>query len=200
MLFETPRLTLRPYDPDSDNDVADTYAMYADPEVVRYLSGQVCPELETQRNRLRERRTFYATLNNGTGVWAMVSRATGRVVGTALLKQLPSSTPEFEHGTSTSHAFAASSSLADLTDDFEIGWHLARAHWGNGFATEAARPLLHYGFTTLKLDTIYAVVNPANAASIRVTQRLGMTPLGRTRKYYNAEVELFRLVRSVQPQ
>jgi RimJ/RimL family protein N-acetyltransferase len=80
MLFETPRLILRPYDPDDDNDVADAYAMYADPEVVRYLSGQVCPDLETQRSRLRERRAFYATLNNGTGVWAIVPRATGRIV------------------------------------------------------------------------------------------------------------------------
>lgn len=199
MVFETPRLTLRPYDPDADDDVSDAYAMYADPEVVRYLSGQVVPDVETQRNRLRDRRDFYATLNNGTGVWAIVPRATGRVVGTALLKQLPRSTPEFEHGTSTSSTFVASTNPADLTDDYEVGWHLARAHWGHGYATEAARALLAYGFTTLHLDTIYAVVNPANAPSIRVTQRLGMTPLGPTRKYYNAEVQLFHLPRPATP-
>ena len=195
MRFETPRLTLRPYDPDFDNDVADAYAMYADPEVVRYLSGQVVPDPETQRARLRERRAFYATLNNGTGVWAIVPRATGRVVGTALLKQLPRSTAEFERGTDASHPFTSSTNPADLTDDYEVGWHLARAHWGHGYATEAARALVDYGFGVLNLETIFAVVNPANAASIRVTQRLGMTPLGRTRKYYNAEVELFRLPR-----
>jgi RimJ/RimL family protein N-acetyltransferase len=198
MLFETPRLILRPYDPDDDNDVADAYAIYADPEVVRYLSGQVVPDVETQRSRLRERRAFYAELNNRTGVWAIVPRATRRVVGTVLLKQLPRSTPEFEHGTSASRAFVGSINPADLTDDYEVGWHLARAHWGNGYATEAARALLDYGFADLKLDTIYAVVNPANAASIRITQRLGMTPLGRTRKYYNAEVELFRADRPSQ--
>jgi RimJ/RimL family protein N-acetyltransferase len=195
MLFETPRLTLRPYDPDSANDVADAYAMYADPEVVRYLSGQVVPDAEEQRRRLRDRVAFYATLNNGTNLWAIVPRATGRVVGTALLKQLPCSTPQFEHGDGTSHAFTATTNPADLTDDYEVGWHLARAHWGHGYATEAARALVAYGFGDLKLDTIHAVVNPANAASIRVTRRLGMTPLGRTRKYYNAEVELFRLLR-----
>jgi RimJ/RimL family protein N-acetyltransferase len=169
--------------------------MYADPEVVRYLSGQVCPDFETQRSRLRERRAFYAELNNGTGAWAIASRDTGRVVGTAMLKQLPRSTPEFERSTDVSHPFVPSTNPADLTDDYEVGWHVARAHWGHGYATEAARALLHYGFTTLERDTIYAVVNPANAASIRVTQRLGMTPVGRTRKYYNAAVEFFRLLR-----
>jgi RimJ/RimL family protein N-acetyltransferase len=40
---------------------------------------------------------------------------------------------------------------------------------------------------------LYAVVKPANQASIRVTQRLGMTPIGRTNKYYGAELELFKL-------
>ena len=197
MLFDTDRLILRPYDADDDNDVADAFAMYADPEVVRYIGGQVCPDLEAQRNHLRDRRAYYAALNKGTGVWAIVGRATGHVVGTALLKQLPRSTPEFELGTTDPKTPAASTSPPDLTDDYEVGWHLARAHWGHGYATEAARALLAYGFADLNLATIYAVVNPANAPSIRVAQRLGMTPLGRTRKYYNAEVECFRLSRPV---
>jgi RimJ/RimL family protein N-acetyltransferase len=192
MLFETPRLILRPYDPDDDNDVADAYAMYADPEVVRYLSGQVVPDLETQRARLRDRRDFYSALNNRTGVWAIAARETGRVVGTVMLKQLPRSAPDFVTGNDASRPFLPATSAADLTDDYEVGWHLAQAHWGKGYATEAARALLRFGFDDLRLGAIYAVVNPANAASIRVTQRLGMTPLGRTRKYYNAEVELFR--------
>lgn len=192
MVFATDRLILRPFDPDDENDVADSYAMYSDPEVVSYLSGQVVLNIDDQRSRLRDRVAFYARLNNGTNLWAIVPRATGRVVGTVLLKQLPRSTSEFEHGTSISHAFLGSTNPADLTDDYEVGWHLARAHWGYGYATEAARTLVDYGFTDLHLETIYAVVNPANAASIRVTQRLGMAPLGRTRKYYDAEVELFQ--------
>jgi RimJ/RimL family protein N-acetyltransferase len=192
MPYETPRLILRPYDPDDDNDVADAYAMYADPEVVRYLSGQVVPDLETQRARLRDRRDFYSALNNRTGTWAIAARDTGRVVGTVMLKQLPRSAPDFVTGNDPSRPFLPATSAADLTDDYEVGWHLARAHWGKGYATEAARAMLQYGFDELKLDAIYAVVNPANAASIRVARRLGMIPLGRTRKYYNAEVELFR--------
>lgn len=192
MRLETERLIIRPYDPGNTNDVADAYAMYTDPEVVRYLSGQIVPDLETQRARLRDRRDFYTALNNRSGMWAIAARDTGRVVGTVMLKQLPRSAPDFVTGNDASRPFLPATSAADLTDDYEVGWHLARAHWGKGYATEAARAVMNFGFHELKLDAIYAVVNPANAASIRVTQRLGMAPLGRTRKYYNAEVELFR--------
>jgi RimJ/RimL family protein N-acetyltransferase len=127
MRFETPRLILRPYDPDDDNDVADACAMYADPEVVRYLSGQVVPDFETQRARLRDRRDFYAALNNRTGTWAIAARNTGRVVGTVMLKQLPRSAPDFVIGDDASRPFLPTTRAADLTDDYEVGWHLARA-------------------------------------------------------------------------
>ncbi|HEY7089685.1 MAG TPA: GNAT family N-acetyltransferase [Tepidisphaeraceae bacterium] len=193
MNLQTDRLLLRPYDPDDDDDVAAAYAMYSDPDVVRYLSGIVVPDFETQRERLRERNAFYATLNNQTGSWAMAERASNRVVGTGLLKQLPRSVPEFIAGIGPSIGFQPTTNPADLTDDYEVGWHLARAHWGHGYATEAARALLDYGFTRLSLPVICAVVNPANVNSIRVTRRLGMSPIGRTRKYYNAEVELFQV-------
>jgi RimJ/RimL family protein N-acetyltransferase len=196
MLLETPRLIIRPFDPDDTNDVADAYAMYSDPEVVRYLSGQVVPDPETQRERLRERRNFYAALNNRTGAWAIANKDDGRIVGTVLLKQLPRSSPDFISGNAPSQPFVPAQSPADLSDDYEVGWHLARAHWGRGYAAEAARAALDYGFADLDLDAIHAVVNPANAASLRVARRLGMTPLGRTRRYYNAEVELFRIDRA----
>jgi RimJ/RimL family protein N-acetyltransferase len=125
----------------------------------------------------------------------MADRGTGRVVGSVMLKQLPRSAPDFVAGDAPSQPFVQPTRAADLTDDYEVGWHLARAHWGNGYATEAARAVVDWGFDELKLDVIHAVVNPANAASIRVARRLGMSPLGRTRKYYNAEVELFRAQR-----
>lgn len=56
----------------------------------------------------------------------------------------------------------------------EIGWRLARAHWGNGYATEAGRIALAHGFETLALDEIVAFVLPANARSRAVCERLGM--------------------------
>ena len=95
MLLQTDRLVIRPFDPEDENDVDDAYAMYADPEVVRFLSGQVVPDRETQRERLRDRRAFYAALGNRTGVWAVAARETGRIVGTVMLKQLPRSAADF---------------------------------------------------------------------------------------------------------
>jgi ribosomal-protein-alanine N-acetyltransferase len=193
MMLESARLLLRPFDPDSDSDVSAAFAMYADPAVYRYLSGVPVPDKETQRTRLRERNAFYVTLNNGSGVWAMIEKSNNALIGTALLKQLPLSSPDFVSGSATSQGFQPTTNPADLSSDFEIGWHLSPSRWGNGFATEAARTLIRYGFEDLRLPVIYAVVNPQNTPSIAVTQRLGMNSLGRTRKYYNSEVELFDL-------
>jgi ribosomal-protein-alanine N-acetyltransferase len=63
---------------------------------------------------------------------------------------------------------------APFTPAVEIGWRLARAHWGHGYATEAARASLAYGFETVGLAEIVAMVVPANQRSISVCMRLGM--------------------------
>jgi RimJ/RimL family protein N-acetyltransferase len=60
------------------------------------------------------------------------------------------------------------------TDDIEIGWWLARAHWGQGLATEAASAALRDGFQRAALQRIVAIAQPANIASIAVMQKLGM--------------------------
>jgi [ribosomal protein S5]-alanine N-acetyltransferase len=57
---------------------------------------------------------------------------------------------------------------------FEIGWHLRRASWGKGFGTEAARACLAYGFDHLGFRTVSAFTETANAASLRVIERLDM--------------------------
>jgi RimJ/RimL family protein N-acetyltransferase len=57
----------------------------------------------------------------------------------------------------------------------EVAWRLARAYWGKGYATEAARAALEYGFEELGLDVIVALTVPANWRSRRVMERLGMT-------------------------
>jgi ribosomal-protein-alanine N-acetyltransferase len=57
----------------------------------------------------------------------------------------------------------------------EIGWRLARAHWGNGLATEGARGVLRYAFETLKLPEVIAITVPNNVRSRRVMEKIGMT-------------------------
>lgn len=63
---------------------------------------------------------------------------------------------------------------AHFTPCVEIGWRLAAAHHGKGYATEAAREALRYGFEELGLDEIVALTIPANAPSRRVMEKLGM--------------------------
>lgn len=64
---------------------------------------------------------------------------------------------------------------AHFTPAVEIAWRLARAHWGRGYAIEAARASLDYGFDRLGLGEIVATTVPANQRSRRVMERLGMT-------------------------
>jgi RimJ/RimL family protein N-acetyltransferase len=149
--------------------------IYGDPEVVQFLGdGKPVPDLATQRHWLTERIERYRTSAlAGFGAWAMVERDTEQVVGTMLLKPLP-----------------------PTTDEIEIGWHLARRAWGRGYATEAGRAVLRYGFVDLRLDRIVAVIRPANARSAAVALRIGMGWLERVNRYYGGEaLDLYAIER-----
>ena len=63
---------------------------------------------------------------------------------------------------------------ASLPPCVEIGWRLAPAHWGHGYATEAARAWLAHGLGTIGLDEVVAFTDPANHRSLAVMRRLGM--------------------------
>lgn len=56
----------------------------------------------------------------------------------------------------------------------EIGWRLSSKHWGQGYATEAAKAVLHYAFTELDLNEIISFTVPANAKSRRVMEKIGL--------------------------
>lgn len=172
-LLETERLIIRSWIPERDAEQA--FVMYSDAEVTHFLGKASRPaSIESQRQRLIEGIERTHRRNNGTGSWAIVEKETTTIVGTILLLQLPDK--------------------AGLpTQDYEVGWHLRRASWGKGYATEAGRVMLNYGFSVLNLPVISAVVKPENHASIRVTERLGMKPIGRTNKYYGIELLLFQL-------
>jgi RimJ/RimL family protein N-acetyltransferase len=57
----------------------------------------------------------------------------------------------------------------------EVGWRLARAHWGKGYASEAARAALAFAFNDMKLDEVVALTVPANRRSQAVMTRIGMS-------------------------
>lgn len=170
-IAETDRLIIRPWIPEADAEQA--FQIYSNPEVTRFLMTKV-DSVESSLNLLQRWVTKATQWNNGTGFWAIVTKQTGKIVGTIILIQL-----QDENGT--------------LTQDYEIGWHLKKSAWGKGYATEAAKAILDYGFKVLKLPRIYAVARPENTASLRVIHRLNMIPLGGTTRYYKTELEMFIL-------
>jgi RimJ/RimL family protein N-acetyltransferase len=170
-LPETDRLIIRNWNPDTEAEQA--FQIYRDPEVSRFL-GAPDESVEARREKLRQRNQKHRDLNEGSGYWAMEEKNTGELLGTIILQRLPDG-------------------AGNLTPEWEVGWHLKKSAWGKGYATEAGKTAIDYGFAVLKLPIIYAVVKPENHASIRVTQRLGMTPKGRTDRYYGTDLELFEL-------
>jgi ribosomal-protein-alanine N-acetyltransferase len=77
-----------------------------------------------------------------------------------------------------------------LSEDVpEIGWWLATRYWGRGLATEAARVALRHAFEISPLDRIISIVRPANLASIRVVEKIG---LARETEYVRDGVPLLR--------
>lgn len=174
-VFETERLfALRRWLPEH---APAALTLYGDPEVVRYIGGLLVPDLEAMRARIQVLADKYARYGDLlVGGFPVAEKATGDLVGTALLKFLP--------------AKDASGALVD-TADLEIGWHLARRAWGRGYATEMGRALLALGFAHHRTDVLHAVVEPPNARSMAVARRIGMEHVGRTDRWYGLEMEHF---------
>ncbi len=150
-ILETERLRLRPL---RGSDFEDYAALYADPEVVRYLGGGPEP---WDRGRSWRHMAFQKGHWDlaGIGMWAVEHRETGAFVGLI--------------------GFAA----PEGWPGFEIAWTLSRRWWRQGYATEGARAALDYAFTILKKDRVISLIHPDNAASIRVAGRIGEKLQGR---------------------
>ena len=73
--------------------------------------------------------------------------------------------------------------LDTVNDSAELGYWIGRDHWGQGFATEAARAVLEWAFDALDLHRIHASHFPRNPASGRVLEKLGMRHEGRLRQH-----------------
>ncbi len=145
--LRTLRLLLRPW---RDTDLAPFAALNADPEVRRWFAGTLTrSESDAQAAQIQE---HIAT--HGFGFWAVEAPGTAPFIGFVGLKHV---------------SFAAPFAPA-----VEIGWRLARAHWGQGYATEAARTALSYAFGPLDLPEVVSFAVPGNLQSRRVMERIGM--------------------------
>ncbi len=145
--MNTPRLILRTW---RDEDLEPFARLNADPEVMRHFPSVQTRE-ESDASAARIRAHFEA---NGFGIWVVEEKGGAPFVGTIGLLRV-----SFE---------------AHFTPCVELGWRLVRNAWGKGYATEAAREALRFGFEELGLEEVVAFTTPENVRSRRVMERLEM--------------------------
>lgn len=154
--FETPRLLLRPRTPaDTDAciemDRKPGVASFV-PEILRLVAG---PSVDPEAHRAFVETRIRGPYPSGLGYWTIHVRSIGNsFLGWAMLIPLDAVGP-----------------------DVEIGWRLRPAAWGHGYATEAAALLLRHGLATLRLPEIVSDIDPANLASVRVAEKIGLRQL-----------------------
>ena len=148
--LETERLRLRGL---RGSDFEDYAALYADPEVVRFLDGGATWD----RGRAWRHMAFAVGhwQLEGVGPWVAEERTSAEFVGMIGFWTGPAS------------------------PGFELAWHLARRHWGQGLATEGAEAALAHAFSTLRRERVISLINRKNLRSIRVAERIGERSLGR---------------------
>jgi RimJ/RimL family protein N-acetyltransferase len=122
----------------------------ADPEVMEHF-----PKLLTSD----ESDAFIARIEEefderGFGLWAVEVPGRAPFIGFVGLHRVPFDAP--------------------FTPAVEVGWRIAREHWGYGYATEAARASVRYGFDEVNLDEILSFTIPDNVRSLKVMERIGM--------------------------
>lgn len=145
--LDTPRLRLRQW---RDSDRAPFAEMNQDPRVMAHFPGLIPPE----RSDATIDACLAAFAARGWGNWAVERRDTGAFIGFTGL-----SIPQREF---------------PFSPCVEIGWRLAHAHWGQGFASEAARAALALGFERLGLAEIVSMTACSNLRSQAVMRRIGM--------------------------
>jgi RimJ/RimL family protein N-acetyltransferase len=145
-MIATERLVLRRW---RDEDRAPFAALNADPEVMEHMQGLMSRE----RSDAFVDRIEAAWEERGWGLWAIEVPGIAPFVGYVGLWP------------------------ADyVTGDpmVEVGWRLAREHWGHGYVTEAAREALRFGFEAVRLEEIVSFTVPQNERSWRVMERIGL--------------------------
>jgi RimJ/RimL family protein N-acetyltransferase len=146
-VLETERLRIRPL---REEDAGAFAELNADPRVMEHY-----PRVQTREESVaRLAELIERGRRGGLGVWACELRGSGEWLGCLALSDW--CFPERQvHGT-------------------EIGWKIAHAHWGRGYAPEGARRLLRYAFGELGLGEIIALTAERNDRSRRVMEKLGM--------------------------
>jgi len=144
----TQRLLLRQW---QDKDLPELARLNADPLVMKFYPNT----LSTQKSNAIAEKLKALISDRGWGFWAVETLDDNIFIGFVGLHE-----PVYE---------------LPVNPCIEIGWRLAREHWGNGYATEAASASIKFGFEKLDLSEIYSFTSVANIKSRKVMERLKMT-------------------------
>lgn len=145
--IETKRLILREW---GSEDIQAFAALNQDPQVMEFFPG--LKSLEESKAFIQKSQEHFKL--HSFGWYAVELKNTGKFIGSVGLFYIDPIFP-----------FAPA---------VEIGWRLAAQYWGYGYATEAARAVLRYGFTKFGFGEIVAVTVPNNLKSQRVMEKIGM--------------------------
>lgn len=143
-VIETERLVLRELRLD---DAPALHALFSDPEMMRYWGT---PHDSVARTEAMITSIIEAFAARRGIEWAIARKSTGEVIGKVC-----------HHRWMKEHFRS------------EIGYILAKEHWGQGFIHEALCAIIAFGFEALKLHSIEAQLDPKNGRSVRVLERLG---------------------------
>ncbi len=153
----TERLVIRPY---RDEDAAALHEVFGSPEVMKWTPSPPSKDVAETRERLARTMAFTARQPPGFGLWALELKESAEFLGQVGLFPVEGKGPEVE-----------------------VAYELAPRVWGHGYATEAARALLEYGFGEMALRRVVALILPANTRSRNVASKCGMTLEGPGRFY-----------------
>lgn len=140
------------------------FALNADPEVVRY-TGDVAFEDVAAAQQFIENYSAYKDF--GIGRWLVTEKSSGEILGWCGLKY-----------------------IAEL-DEVDLGYRFYQKYWNQGYATEAARATLGFGFNTLEIPVIIGRAMPENSGSVRVLQKIGMTFQGTAIEHDGEDVVVY---------
>jgi ribosomal-protein-alanine N-acetyltransferase len=143
--LETPRLLLREF---GLADAAALFALNNDPEVLRYTGDLPFASVAAARAFVESYEQYAAY---GYGRWAVLLKETSEFLGWCGLKHRPE------------------------IPETDLGYRFFRRHWGQGYATEAARACARYGLENLRLPQLVGRVMLGNPASIRVLENAGFS-------------------------
>lgn len=163
MLLETERLFIRDL---ALEDAEALFSIYQNEDVMRFQGG-VPSSLVAEREAIKSHIEKYYK-KNGFGLWAVVLKETNTVIGrTGLLLS------EIEGKRRT-----------------EISYLIGREYWGQGLAKEASSAVINYAFENLKIEKIFACIEPLNISSLRVAEKLQMSNIGES-LYKGKNVRLY---------